>query len=379
MYADVEHSSERYSAAERFLHRIAFFSPRLQRTLAQVETDLYARQLKTITPDRPVFVTGLPRAGTTLVLDILFETGAFATFTYRTMPFPLSPLLWQRLSKPFQKKAVTQERAHGDGMEVSVESPEAFEEAIWLNHLSDAYVRDNRLLPLGAEAVDSEFKTAFTDLIRKLIVAHTGDTISTGLRYLSKNNANISRVAAIQRLFPDASVLVCFRHPFTHCRSLAAQHERFLAMHREDAFARDYMKWIGHHDFGSNFRPIDFNRDGFGRPEKSDAAFWLRYWINAYTQFETIDPDGPVMPFCYDDLISGPDAALSAIADSIGLNADPSAAAGRIRKPGVSEPERPDAPVDLIEEALALYERLRLNSLTARRRPDPAERTRAAI
>jgi len=133
---------------------------------------------------------------------------------------------------------------------------------------------------LGAEAVDSEFKTAFTDLVRKLIVAHTGDTISTGLRYLSKNNAYISRVAAIEGLFPNASVLVCFRHPFTHCRSLAAQHERFLAMHSEDAFARDYMKWIGHYDFGSNFRPIDFNRDGFGRPEKSDAAFWLRYWIN---------------------------------------------------------------------------------------------------
>lgn len=373
MYADIEHSSERYSAAERFFHRVAFFSPRLQRTLAQVETDLYSRQLKTVAPDRPVFVTGLPRAGTTLALDILHQTGAFATFTYRAMPFPLSPLLWQRLSKPFQKKAVAQERAHGDGMDVSVESPEAFEEIIWLNYLGDVYVREDRLLPLGADAIDAEFKTAFTDLIRKLAVSQSRSGTPADLRYLSKNNANISRVAAIRRLFPDASVLVCFRHPFTHCRSLAAQHERFLAMHEDDPFARDYMRWIGHYDFGSNFRPIDFNRDGFRRPETAEPAFWLRYWINAYRQFETVDPDGPMMPLCYDDLIAGPDAALAQIANAVDLESDLSSAAGRIRQPKVSEPRHPEAPAELIEEALDLYGRLRAVSLTARSEPEDTD------
>ncbi len=365
MYSDAEHSSDRYSAGERLLHRIALASPRLQRTLAQVETDLYARQLKELEIGDPVFVTGLPRAGTTLVLDILYRSGAFATFTYRTMPFPLSPLLWQRLSRPFQKKAVARERAHGDGMEVSVESPEAFEEMIWLNFLRQAYVRDDRLLPVAPDEIDEEFRAFFRDVIRKLMAAAGGDNGATrqGLRYLSKNNANISRIAALRRLFPSASVLVCFRHPVAHCRSLAAQHERFLSMHEGDAFARDYMRWIGHYDFGSNFRPIDFDGDGFARPERADDAFWLKYWINAYRQFETVGPG--VLPFCYDDLLAAPDAALAALSRAIGLEADLSAEAARIRAPKASDRGRPDAPAELIAEATGLYERLRALSLTA--------------
>ena len=358
MYSGIEHSGARYSATERLLHRIAFASPRLQRAMAQVETDLCARQLEPIRPGAPVFVTGLPRAGTTLVLDILYRSGAFATFTYRSMPFPLAPLLWQRLSRPFQKQAVMQERAHGDGMEVSVESPEAFEEVLWLNFLRDIYVRERRLLPLDPGDVGGEFRAFFRQTVRKLIALEAGADKAEGLRYLSKNNANISRIAAIRKIFPEATILVCFRNPVSHCRSLAGQHERFVEMHRGDAFARDYMRWIGHYDFGGNFRPIDFGRDGFERPDKTDDAFWLRYWLNAYRQFERA-ADDRVHLFCFDDLLHQPVPTLSALAETLRLETDLRHEAERIREPRASGKGELAAPANLLAEATDLYAVLR--------------------
>ncbi len=367
MYSGIERSVDNYSVTERFLHKIAFASPKLQRVLAQVETDLCARQLNPIRPGAPVFVTGLPRAGTTLVLDILYRTGAFATFTYRSMPFPLAPLLWQRLSRPFQKQAVLQQRAHGDGMEVSVESPEAFEEVIWLNFLRDTYVREDKLLPLEPKDADAEFRAFFKETVRKLIAVEAAGKKPDGLRYLSKNNANISRIPVLREIFPDASILVCFRNPVSHCRSLAGQHERFLQMHREDAFARDYMRWIGHYDFGSNFRPIDFNKEGFARPDITDDAFWLRYWLNAYRQFEKANADPPVRLFCYDDLLTAPAPALAALSEVTGLGSGLDDEAEKIREPLASGEGKLNAPDDLVCEATDLYAALRRRAITARK------------
>ncbi len=366
MYSGIEHSTDNYSATERFLHKIAFASPKLQRVLAQVESDLCARQLESIRPGAPVFVTGLPRAGTTLVLDILYRTGAFATFTYRSMPFPLAPLLWQRLSRPFQKQATLQQRAHGDGMEVSVESPEAFEEVIWLNALQDTYVREDHLLPLGSKDVDAEFAAFFKETIRKLIAVEARGGNQNGLRYLSKNNANISRIPVLRDMFPEASVIVCFRNPLSHCRSLAGQHERFLQMHDKDPFSRDYMRWIGHYDFGSNFRPIDFNCEGFVRPNVTDDSFWLHYWLNAYRQFDTNRSDPSVHLFCYDDLLAAPAPSLAALSNAIELHAGLDGEAERIRAPHASGEGKLDASEDLVSEAMDLYAALCSRAVTGR-------------
>ena len=101
----------------------------------------------------------------------------------------------------------------GDGMDVSVESPEAFEEVVWLNFLKDAYVRDDHLLPLKPDDVGEEFRAFFRATVRKLIAAQTGDGKSGALRYLSKNNANLSRLAVLREIFPDATVIVCVRNP----------------------------------------------------------------------------------------------------------------------------------------------------------------------
>src|SRR5262249_13313849 len=114
-----------YSVLDRLLHRWIFSDLELQWSLAKIEDRMYAQRLRTIDIERPVFISGVPRAGTTLLLELLAAVPKIATHTYRVMPFVLAPLLWNAFSRPFLKLSTPQERAHGDGLQVSFDSPEA--------------------------------------------------------------------------------------------------------------------------------------------------------------------------------------------------------------------------------------------------------------
>jgi hypothetical protein len=104
------------------------------------------------------------------------------------------------------------------------------------------------------------------------------------VRYLSKNNANISRLGVLSELFPDSTIVVAFREPTAQAASLVRQHRRFLAAHEAEPFARRYMAWVGHFEFGMNLRPINFSGwlDDSAIDRQPSPDFWLRYWTAAY-------------------------------------------------------------------------------------------------
>jgi hypothetical protein len=307
--------SRGYSGIDRVLHHVAFSVPLVQRTLSDLEDDLYRRELEGVASRDELFVTGLPRAGTTLVLELLYGTGEFATFTYRDMPFILSPLLWRRFSQSSRRQGTLAERAHGDGVEVSYDSAEAFEEVAWLAWLGKHILRERTLAPVPPEAVTPEAAAALRMLVRKRLLASAPPEGGAPLRYLSKNNANISRLGALQQLFPTARVLVVFRDPLAQVNSLMAAHRRFVAEHQTDRFSENYMRWIGHYEFGANFRPIDFGTFGAnGPPREPDAGFWLEYWTAAYGHVLAAgSPQVRLVDF--DRLCAEPVASLQRLAD----------------------------------------------------------------
>ena len=274
-----------YSFLERTVHHLAFSSPFIQRALGELENDLYKSQLERAASGREVFVTGLPRAGTTLLLELLYGTREFRTFTYRDMPFILAPLLWGKVSRSFRKEGAKRERAHGDGVSVSFDSPEAFEEVIWLAYLRDKIEHRHYLSPLSVGDCTEEFTIAMRATVKKLLLPDDQQAAAPSvLRYLSKNNANISRIDVIAGLFPSSTILVPFRDPLAHVASLKQQHERFLLQHSRDSFSRRYMKWLGHFEFGENLKPINFDGwlGGGEMPAVVDEEFWMNYWTAAY-------------------------------------------------------------------------------------------------
>lgn len=352
--------SERYSALERVIHHLAFSAPVVQKALAELENDLYSSRLGRAACGREVFVAGLPRAGTTLLLELLYATGEFATFTYRHMPFVMAPLLFGRAARGGASGARNIERAHGDGMRISLDSPEAFEEVVWLAYLRDRIVTGQILEPLTA--VSDEFESALRATIRKLLAACGGDE----RRYLSKNNANLSRLGLLSRLFPDCTIVVAFREPAAQVASLMRQHARFSVAHEADPFARRYMAWIGHFEFGQNFRPINFSGwlDGGTIDRLPSEQFWLRYWIAAY-RYALEQRTRNVIFVDFDRLLSGRAPDLAALEGALGLRYGALAEqAGCLRGP-TTRASAADRNDETVRAARALHAELRATALPA--------------
>ncbi|MEZ6035933.1 MAG: hypothetical protein R3F29_00540 [Planctomycetota bacterium] len=278
-----------HSWLDRALHRFAFATTWAQRGSADLELRMFRRELDAVDLGPPVLITALPRAGTTILLELLAGAAPFASHTYRDMPFVLCPMLWSRMSRRFQRDDAPRERAHGDGIQITHDSPEAFEEVIWRRFWPKHY-RQDRIAP-WTSCDDREFVEFYVANMRKVVALRARDK-ATARRYVAKNNLNVARIPAVldalaradEQAVHGAVALVPFREPVQHVASLLNQHQRFLQMH-EDPFARRYMRDIGHFDFGANLLPVDFggwlDRPGAAR-DATQLAFWLDYWIATY-------------------------------------------------------------------------------------------------
>ena len=273
-----------YSLFDRVLHKLAFDSVALQDILSDIEHSLYGREWESVELGRSIFVTSLPRAGTTILLEALHRLPGTASHTYRDMPFLFSPFLWERLSGRLRKRGVLRERAHGDQLYISEDSPEAFEEVLWKKYFPQQFQFDG--IQLLSHEVD-EFRRHFIDHFKKIALLRN-PSASGKLSYISKNNGNISRIPIIRRFFPDSIIVILLRDPLSHAISLWKQHLNFETQHEHNAFAQRYMSDIGHYEFGANHRPILFpgmeKVNDLYSPDELD--YWLFYWICAFRHLQ---------------------------------------------------------------------------------------------
>ena len=356
---------DRYSKLDRFLHHLAFSGIEVQKALADIEARLYARHLGGIGIDRPVFITALPRAGTTLLLETLGSLDIFATHTYRNMPFLLIPLLWAALSRRFRVPDTVVERAHGDGMTIGADSAEAFEEVVWRAFWPEKYLED-RIATWTAtdEDVHREFEPFIKTHMAKMIALRAVQK-PDAVRYLSKNNANIARIPKIARLFPDATILVPFRNPLDHAASLLRQHLNFLNIHAAEPFTQRYMADIGHFDFGANLRPIDFGHWLSRALNPTHTAdFWLAYWCAAYAHI-LANSHHNLLLISYDSLCANPGPILRRIGDAIGIDesTELTALAARFRTPTRYDAGALNTDQSLLEMASELHRELQTRSI----------------
>lgn len=355
----------RYSAVERLLHKVAFSTRKAQIGLADVEDVIFRDRLARHELDRPIFITALPRAGTTLLLELCVASGEFASHTYRNMPFVLIPMLWNRFSEGFRRSDAPRERAHGDGMLVSVDSPEAFEETAWIAFWPKRYNCD-RIVPWREEE-DGVFRDFLANHFKKIVAlsAKEGDGMAdlphSPPRYVSKNNLNIARIAWLSRNFRDALFLIPFRDPIQQCASLLGQHLNFLEIHQRDPFAKRYMAGIGHFDFGDNLRPVDFDGwlDSSKHRDPRQIGFWLEYWRAAYRSLIE-EATERVCFLNYDAFCADPRSGLERVANFINV-VNKNAFLAQAERIHVSSSYEIDCALldeTIAEEAKALHSRL---------------------
>lgn len=353
-------SDSAYSWADRALHRVAFSMLGTQATVSDLEDRIFANRLKSVETVRPVFITALPRAGTTLLLEILAGLPDFATHSYRNLPFLLCPVLWSEISRPFQLRADARERSHGDGMLVDYDSPEALEEIIW-KQFWPAHYGSDRIDTWSDADRDDEFETFLRNHMRKIVALGDREGEPCG-RYLSKNNANCARIELLRVLFPDCTIVVPLRKPMSQIASLRAQHQRFAAIHDRDRFALNYMQWLGHHEFGRALKPLNFGGwlDGGPSDAPDTAAFWAKYWV-AWARMLLGTSSLNVCLFDYDLACRTPRPMLSALAAALDIRSETTLceSAARFREPTDHGGEACPLAPELRDEVEHLYGLLR--------------------
>lgn len=266
-----------YSWLKQKLHHIALSSQFMREAMFDAESSAISINQ---TNENHVFVSGLARSGTTILLNAIYESDEFASLSYQDMPFVLAPNLWSKLS--FDKKDINLvERAHGDGITISLESPEAFEEVFWMTFNEND------------KDAQEKFKT-YLQLVNKKYQKE---------RYLSKNNQNIRRLELISNIFPGSKILIPFRNPIQHSYSLLSQHKRFIKESKQDKFISNYMKWIGHTEYGPNYIPIHNKNLSFDN--YLDINHWLEQWLLTYQNcYDALKNKGNIYFISYEKLCS---------------------------------------------------------------------------
>ncbi|WP_170399634.1 sulfotransferase [Ruegeria arenilitoris] len=342
-----------YSPVDQFVHNLAFSGPTVQKAAARIEARLMPRPPMPEAAN-PIFVTSLARGGTTAVLNALHDAPEVATHTYRDMPFVTAPVLWNKLAGGQRREVRRQQRAHGDGMEIDLDSAEAFEEVIWKMFWPERYKGSS--IPLWEAGDTNEQADRFLlNHMSSIIRARNlqADPLSVQkMRYCSKNNANIARIPYLLKSFPDCRIVVPVRRPESHAESLLRQHNNFSKLQTQDSFVSRYMADIGHFEFGNLHKPFMFS--GFEPAQKDTHTpdYWLQYWTCAFRNL--LAYKDKCIFLLQDDLRASPKATMEGLYDALGLSSGEQSF-GRYfhSKPDLTETERFDP--DHLQEAIEIY------------------------
>ena len=309
-----------YASGDRLVHAFAFASPWVQRSLARLDNRLFKTTIAETADAPPIFITSLARGGTTALLNAMSTLPEIATHRYADMPFVTAPMLWSRLGGD-RKTVEERERAHGDGLKIGLQSPEAFDEVFWILNWPEKYQPDQIELWTPSD-IKPESQVFFERQFRKIVKLRGADggTLSDPVpRYLSKNNANIARIDLLKDMFPGCQIVVPVREPSAHAASLFRQHKNFVDLHAKDPFTRRYMRDIGHFEFGSLHRPMAFDLDLVRQYEKTDPNYWLAYWISC---FEHLSGQIEKATFVrQSDLRTSPQSTMDSLMAALGLPA----------------------------------------------------------
>ncbi len=325
--------------------------------LGNWETRLLSDTLAGIQVEQPIYISGLARSGSTILLETLARFEGVVTHQYRDYPPIFTPYFWNWfLNRMPAKEDQAVERTHRDGIMITPESPEAFEEVLWMAFFPGIHdAQTSSVLDQGT--AKQEFESFYRDHIRKLLA------IRGGCRYLSKGNYNVTRLEYLLKIFPDARFVIPIREPSWHIASLMKQHALLCEGERRNPRALEHMRRVGHFEFGLDRRPIEAG----DRPctdeiralwEKGEEARgWARYWshIHGYIA-DRLDANPRLrdasLVVRFEDICHAPRDVMQTVFEHCRLSGSETLLAeltDRIRAPSYYKPNFSDEELDMID------------------------------
>ncbi len=249
--------------------------------MGDVETRLLKSELSDIEVKQPIYVSSLPRSGTTILSEILSQHPDTCHHSYADFPGVFTPY-WKNWIRQRQwvssgEKAV---RAHQDRILINNDSIEAFEEVIWMYFYPQ--IHQAGLAHQVKYDSQHQFNRYYSEHIKKHLL------VKNKTRYLTKANYNSNRIQYLLQLFPDARFLIPVRHPLNHIASLMKQHQMFLKAGQQNKQINHQLAASGHFEFGA-LREV-LVMDDSALPQKITEQFqqgdevmaWAQYWLYFY-------------------------------------------------------------------------------------------------
>lgn len=335
--------------AQRHLAHWLGWVPALGPTLGRLESSVLRDEIEAVQPGPPVWICGMARAGSTILLEVLNSAPGFTSQQYGDYPWLWTPYWrnWLRARLP-RSSPTASERAHRDRLAVTPESPEAFEEAFWMQAFPDRHDPnvDQRLI---ADLRNDRFDRRFDAHQRKLLLVRGAN------RYLAKANYQLPRIAYLLRRYPNARFLIPVRDPFEQVESLRRQDAGFRQLDEEDPAVSAHMARVGHFEFGPQKRVYNLGDaaltasivDHFSRDES--VAGYARQWVAQYGYaLELMRSDPAIGRAClwvgYEQLCADPANELARITRHVGIETNDAARLVTDWMSRISAPSHP--PID---------------------------------
>jgi hypothetical protein len=297
--------------------------------LGNLESRLLARKRRTVSVDRPIYICGLPRAGTTISLQMLSEHPDIATHKYADFLMPYTPYAWNWIFPKVPVDAMRKPvpRIHRDRITVTRDSAEMGEEILWerfFPHIHD----ETQGSVLDASTNNPSFERFYREHIEKLLL------IRGRARYASKAIMCVIRMQYLKKIFPDARFLLYVRNPIDHVASLLKQDRIWDEIDREDPRQIEIIELTGHHEFGkrqilANLGDVSVLREvrelfDAGRNVRARARYWAYVYDFVLGQLAA-DPQlaGSVCIVRYEDLCKDSLQTIDRIVTHTGLRAEP--------------------------------------------------------
>ncbi|MHA1199871.1 MAG: sulfotransferase family protein [Candidatus Heimdallarchaeaceae archaeon] len=329
--------------------------------LGNFETRCMRKKIRKTNLEKPIYVVGLSRAGTTITVEMLSEHPDVAFHKHIHLMDPFMPQIVHNIAKflPFIfKKKV--ERVHRDGLAINRDSPEAVEEMLWMRFFDGLH--DEKLSYIkGTETSNPKFEKFYSESIKKLMISQKST------RYVTKNNYNITRMEYLQKLYPNAKFVLIVRNPINHIASYIKQEKIFLDMEVTNKKIRDWITIVGHVEFGSEKVFINLNSKekvvkirAMLENQETYVRGYAFYWNSIYSYVNELlkknkEIAKQTLVVRYEDLTDNSEETIDKIVDHLELDKEKAAEMRahyieKLHQPTYYKPSFSDEELDTIKE-----------------------------
>ncbi len=185
--------------------------------------------------DRPIFIVGAFRSGTTILERFVADHPRVGHFWFLTNVYSRAPAAGYALARLLQAVGVLDAGsvpiAHNPRIPTAMLSP--FEcEWIWSRSAKSLWDERCTDLTVGADHADPPFERYLTSLIRRHLL------VQRAARFVHKNPINCLRLGYLHRLFPDARFVYIVREPLATILSHQRMAERVEGIVRDAGVQR---------------------------------------------------------------------------------------------------------------------------------------------